>query len=127
MSRPWLATGGLLGALGVLLGAFGAHLLRPWLPLQVMTVYETAVRYLLVHVLALLMTDLLLERHPARRRILTWAAWGFVSGCALFSGSLIGMSLTGWSWPGVLTPFGGVAWVAAWLCLALGFARREPA
>ncbi len=126
MSRPWLATAGGLGALGVLLGAFGAHLLRPWLPLQVMTVYETAVHYLQIHVLALLGTGLLLERFPERRRALAWAARGFVAGCVLFSGSLVALALSGWNWLGLVTPVGGVAWVAAWLCLAAAFARRAP-
>jgi uncharacterized membrane protein YgdD (TMEM256/DUF423 family) len=127
MSRPWLATSGVLGALGVLLGAFGAHLLRPWLPLQTMTIYETGVQYLQVHALALLGTGVLLERFPARRGVLTWAARGFAAGCVLFSGSLVGLALTGWRWLGLLTPVGGMAWVAAWLCVAAGFARREQA
>lgn len=127
MSRPWLAAAGVLGALGVLLGAFGAHLLRPWLPLQIMTIYETGVQYLLLHALALLGTGLLLERFPARGRALTWAARGFAAGCVLFSGSLVGLALTGWGWLGLLTPVGGIAWVGAWLCLAAGFLRREPA
>jgi len=125
MSRPWLATAGVLGALGVLLGAFGAHALRPWLPLQVMTVYETAIRYLLVHALALLGTGVLLELFPRRRRALIWAARGFVLGCVLFSGSLVAMALTDWNWLGAFTPLGGLAWIAAWLCLAGGFLRRD--
>jgi uncharacterized membrane protein YgdD (TMEM256/DUF423 family) len=126
MSRPWLATSGALGALGVVLGAFGAHLLRPWLPLQAMTIYETGIHYLLVHALALLATGLLLESFPGRRRILIWAARGFAAGCALFSGSLVGLALTGWPWLGLLTPLGGIALVGAWLSVAIGFVRKEP-
>lgn len=121
MSRPWLMTGAGLGALGVILGAFGAHLLRPWLAAREMAVYETAIHYLQVHALALLAAGLLIERWPARRA-LVWAAWGFVSGCVLFSGSLVALALTGWTGLGAITPVGGVLWIAAWISLAVGCA-----
>ncbi|HEX9841098.1 MAG TPA: DUF423 domain-containing protein, partial [bacterium] len=63
-SAAWLGAAGLLGAVGVALGAFGAHALRPLLPLQVMTIYETAVRYHLFHALALLGCGILLAQFP---------------------------------------------------------------
>jgi uncharacterized membrane protein YgdD (TMEM256/DUF423 family) len=125
-ARPWLIAAGCLGALGVALGAFGAHALRPLLPLQVMTIYETAVRYHLLHVLALLACAGLLAVFPERGRLLRAAAWGFTGGIVLFSGSLYALAFTGLRWPGLLTPLGGVAWVAAWLLLALAFRRRQP-
>jgi len=69
MSRAWLATGAGLGALSVILGAFGAHLLRSWLPVQAMSLYETSIRYLQVHALAMLAAGSLIERWPARRAL----------------------------------------------------------
>jgi uncharacterized membrane protein YgdD (TMEM256/DUF423 family) len=123
-SRPWLVWAGVFGALGVALGAFGAHALRPILPLQVMTIFETAVRYHLLHALALLGCGVLLELHPGRARWLRWAAWGFAAGIVLFSGSLYALALTNQRWLGLVTPLGGIAWVLAWALLALAFWRR---
>lgn len=123
-SRPWLIAAGLFGALGVAMGAFGAHLLRPVLPLQVMAIYETAVRYHLYHALALLACAVLLGLFPERERLLRWAAWGFAAGIVLFSGSLYAMTLTDQRWLGIITPIGGLAWLAAWVLLAAAFWRR---
>lgn len=124
-SRPALVWAGVFGALGVAMGAFGAHALKALLPLQVMTIYETAVRYHLLHALALLGCGILLQRDPHRERLLRWAAWGFGAGIVLFSGSLYGIALTGQRWLGLVTPLGGVAWVAAWALLAAAYWRRE--
>jgi uncharacterized membrane protein YgdD (TMEM256/DUF423 family) len=126
-SRPWLAAAGALGALGVALGAFGAHLLRPLLPLQLMTIFETGVRYHLLHALALLGCGVLLELYPARARLLRWAAWGFAAGIVLFSGSLYALVMTDQRWLGLLTPVGGVAWIVAWGLLAWVFWRGRAA
>lgn len=125
MSRLALIATGVLGALAVLFGAFGAHILRPILPPQSMTIYQTGIHYLQMHVLALLGTGLLMDRFPERGRGLKWVAWGFLAGCFLFSGSLIALAVTGLGWLGAVTPFGGVAWIAAWLGLALAFLRRH--
>jgi uncharacterized membrane protein YgdD (TMEM256/DUF423 family) len=123
-SRPWLVAAGAFGALGVAMGSFGAHLLRPVLPLQRMTIYEIAVRYHLFHALALLGCGVLLAQFPARARLLRWAAWGFAAGIVLFSGSLYALIMTDQRWLGLVTPIGGLAWVAAWLLLAAAFWRR---
>jgi len=49
---------------------------------------------------------------------LKWAGWLMVAGIVLFSGSLYVLALTGARWLGALTPFGGTAWIAAWVLLA---------
>lgn len=125
-SRPWLIAAGAFGALGVAMGAFGAHLLRPVLPLQVMAIYETAVRYHLYHALALLGCAVLLALFPERRRLLRWAAWGFAAGIVLFSGSLYALTITDQRWLGLVTPLGGLAWLAAWVLVAVAFWRPAP-
>jgi uncharacterized membrane protein YgdD (TMEM256/DUF423 family) len=53
-----------------------------------------------------------------------WAGWLFVAGTVLFSGSLYALALTGVRWLGAITPLGGVAFLAGWLCLALAASRR---
>ena len=123
MSRNWLIVSGVSGALAIALGAFGAHALRAWLPLQQMTIFETAVRYQLVHTLALLATALAMGQFPERARALVQVAWLFLLGIVLFSGSLYGLSVAGLDWLGFVTPFGGLAWIAAWLGLAWSFRR----
>ncbi len=124
MAKNWLVAAAVLGGLGVALGAFGAHVLKPVLPLQVMTIFETAVRYHLFHTLALLGTALLLEQHPRQARALRWTAWLFLAGIVLFSGSLYGVSLSDLRLFRWLTPLGGLAWVAAWVLLAVTFWRQ---
>lgn len=114
-----------MGALGVLLGAFGAHALRPILPLQVMTIYETAVRYHLVHSVALLVTAIAMGVYPGYRRRLAWIAGLYVAGIVLFSGSLYTICLTDQRWMGIVTPVGGVLWVAAWAGWAVVFRRPD--
>ena len=123
MSRNWLVVSGISGALAIALGAFGAHALRAWLPLQQMTIFETAVRYQLVHTLALLATALAMGQFPERARALVQVAWLFLLGIVLFSGSLYVLALTGARSLGAVTPFGGAAFIAGWVLLALAVAR----
>lgn len=125
MARPWIIAAGLLGALGVAMGAFGSHAPSSVLPNLVRTIYETAVRYHLVHSLALLGTGVLLAQFPGRAARLRAAAGLFVAGLVLFSGSLYVIALAGWEWPRWLTPLGGLSWIAAWLALAWAFLGPE--
>ena len=117
MSNFWLTLTGFFGATGVALGAFGAHGLRAVLPLQKVTIFETAVRYQLFHTLALLGVVVLLQVIPARKLSLTWAARCFASGIILFSFSLYGYSLTDLGFLRWVTPFGGLALVVGWSLL----------
>ena len=122
-SSIWLVWAGILGAVGVTMGAFGAHLLKPILPLQVMTIFETAVRYHLFHTLALLACALAMEIFPGRATWLRRSAKLFVAGIFLFSGSLYGLALLDWPPLGLLTPLGGLVWIAAWIMVALPLGR----
>ncbi|MCZ6748977.1 MAG: DUF423 domain-containing protein [SAR324 cluster bacterium] len=125
MSRIWLIWAGALGALGIALGAFGVHALRPVLPLQTMTVFETAVRYHLFHTLALLGVAILMGQYPDRAPALRWVALLLLAGLVLFSGSLYALATTGVGFFGWITPFGGACWIAAWLGLAWSFRRNR--
>jgi len=108
--------GALAGGLAVLAGAFGAHALRHRLEPGLLAVFETAVRYQLYHALALLAAAWLLDRtgQPAARL----AAWLFVAGIVVFSGSLYVLALSGLAWMGAVTPLGGLALIAGWVSLA---------
>jgi len=113
-ARGLLGAAALLGAAGVALGAFGAHGLRARLDARALELWETAVRYHLIHVAALLAIAL----SPLAASLRT-AGWLFVLGIVLFSGSLYGLALGG---ParllGPVTPLGGLAFIAGWLWIA---------
>jgi uncharacterized membrane protein YgdD (TMEM256/DUF423 family) len=98
-------------------GAFGAHGLRERIPQESLLVFETAARHQMYHALALLAVAWTVTRWPGTLPRL--AGWLFVLGTILFSGSLYTLALTGIGWLGVITPVGGVALLAGWLCLAL--------
>lgn len=118
METLFFALGSLSGGLGVALGAFGAHALKARLTPQQLDTFETGVRYHLVHALALLAAAYAAGRWPASS-LPVIAGWLFLAGTLLFSGSLYLLSISGRRWLGAVTPLGGAAFIAGWLCLAL--------
>ncbi len=83
-----------------------------------MATFETGVRYQMYHALALLVVAVSMTRVPAGS-LLNVAGWLFVAGTLLFSGSLYLLCFTEKRWLGAITPFGGLAFIAGWVCLAL--------
>jgi uncharacterized membrane protein YgdD (TMEM256/DUF423 family) len=116
MDRTFLFAGALAGATAVAFGAFGAHALRARLSPEMLAVFETGVRYHMYHALALLAVAALAARMDAGR-LLPAAGWLFTAGIVLFSGSLYALALTGVTVLGAITPLGGVAFIAGWICL----------
>jgi uncharacterized membrane protein YgdD (TMEM256/DUF423 family) len=100
-------------------GAFATHALREKLTERALQIFETGVRYQMYHALALLIVGVLLSRAQAAQTPLIVSGLAFFVGIALFSGSLYGVSLTGIKWPGVIAPFGGLAFLIGWGCLAI--------
>jgi uncharacterized membrane protein YgdD (TMEM256/DUF423 family) len=116
-----LAIAGLLLALATVLGAFGAHALKGELAPDRLQVYETAVRYHFFHALGLLGIGLTLrfvDAAPVRG-----AALLVLVGIVLFSGSLYALTFGAPRPVGVVTPVGGLALIAGWLCFAAGVWR----
>jgi uncharacterized membrane protein YgdD (TMEM256/DUF423 family) len=128
-SRGTLVIAGLLLALATACGAFGAHALKGQLPPERLQVWETAVRYHFFQSLGLIgvgLTLRALESGAAMLRaavVLRAAAALIVSGVVLFSGSLYALALGAPRALGILTPLGGLAWIAAWLLFAWGVWR----
>lgn len=116
MQRWALLVAAVAGFLAVALGAFAAHGLRDVLSAEYLTVFQTGVHYQMVHALALLAVGMLLQKSPARS--LRIAAWSFTLGILLFSGSLYALTLSGVRSLGMITPFGGVAFLVGWAALA---------
>jgi uncharacterized membrane protein YgdD (TMEM256/DUF423 family) len=102
--------------LGVALGAFGAHGLKDILSDPMKAVFETGVRYQMIHGLALFIVAWLSSRTPSSA--VSMAGWCFLAGIIVFSGSLYLLSLTGVKTWGAVTPFGGLAFLAGWISLA---------
>ncbi len=116
--RLFFVIGSTLCALGVTAGAFGAHALKARLSPEMLAVFETGVRYQLIHALALLATAWATTRW--RSRAILAAGWLFVVGIVLFSGSLYALCLSGVRAFGAITPVGGLAFITGWLLLAWG-------
>ena len=113
-----LAIAGLLLALATIFGAFGAHALKAQLSPDRLQVYETAVRYHFFHALGLLGIGLALRFMDAA--CIRWAAVLVIVGIVLFSGSLYALTFGAPRPFGIVTPFGGVALIAGWICFAVG-------
>jgi uncharacterized membrane protein YgdD (TMEM256/DUF423 family) len=114
-ARTTLRMASVSGFLAVALGAFGAHGLKPLLSADLLQVYQTGVQYHLLHTVVLLALGIWQLVQP--QRWLDRAAIMMLLGIVLFSGSLYLLAVTGIRILGVITPFGGVSWLAAWLML----------
>jgi uncharacterized membrane protein YgdD (TMEM256/DUF423 family) len=108
--RLWLGLAAVNGALAVAAGAFAAHGLRAQLAPDMLAVWDTGARYHMFHALAMAIAALAGSR---------WSPGLFLAGIVLFSGSLYALALTGIPWLGVVTPLGGVALIAGWICLGV--------
>ena len=116
MPSTFFTLGALSAGLAVAAGAFAAHGLRARLPPDLLAVFETGARYQMYHALGLLAVAWATERWPGRAAPV--AGWLFVTGTALFSGSLYLLALGGPSMLGAVTPFGGLCFLAGWAVLA---------
>ncbi|MGF6490739.1 DUF423 domain-containing protein [Pseudomonas frederiksbergensis] len=117
MLRGFLMLAAFFGFTGIALGAFAAHGLKSRLSAEYLAIFHTGVTYQLVHTLALLGVALLATQIPGR--LITWAGASFAIGILLFSGSLYLLTITGISKLGIVTPFGGLAFLVGWVCLGL--------
>lgn len=119
MQKTFLLISAISGALGVMIGAFGAHALSDMLERTGRTAtFETAVKYQMYHTLALLATGILMDRYASKW--MEYAGWSYLAGIIIFSGSLYILCLTNVGKWGAVTPIGGLAFIAAWLFLFWG-------
>ena len=127
MQKTFLIWGAAYGALAVVLGAFAAHALKRIADEATVNVFHTGVEYQFYHAFALLAVGILTAYFPS-----VWIArggWCFVIGTILFSGSLYALTalkINGGSIgvAGVVTPIGGLFFIAGWVCLLLGLLRK---
>lgn len=117
MLRSYLLLAAFFGFTGVALGAFAAHGLKARLSAEYLAIFHTGVTYQLIHALALFGVAILSVHLPGK--LVTWAGALFILGILLFSGSLYILTLSGIGKLGMITPLGGTAFLAGWLCLGL--------
>ncbi|HEX7052341.1 MAG TPA: DUF423 domain-containing protein [Burkholderiales bacterium] len=117
MDRLFVLAAALSGFVAVALGAFAAHGLKSRLAPEALASFEVGVRYQMYHALALLGVAWVCARWPGGAA--SAAGWLFVAGTIVFSGSLYLLALTGQRWLGAVTPLGGLALLAGWVCLAV--------
>src|SRR6186713_1873481 len=122
-ARTTLMLGSAFGLLGVAIGAFGAHALKPILiESGRLETFELAVRYQFYHAFALLATGILMNQLPVK--FLEYASLFFTGGILFFSGSLYLLCFTGVGVLGAITPIGGILFLAGWICLLISAAKR---
>jgi len=115
--KQTLSLAALSGMLAVALGAFGAHVLKGIISFEMLEVYKTGVQYQFYHTFALLTVGVLMYFNPSK--VLKWSAYLFLAGIVLFSGSLYVLAISGIKAVGIITPFGGIVWIVAWLLLII--------
>lgn len=119
--KTYLLTGAVLAALSVILGAFGAHVVRDLLSESRFETYQTAVFYQTWHALGFMMLGL--AACHIRSQLLCWAGYCLLAGILIFSGSLYLLVATDVGWLGAITPIGGLLMITGWALFA-GSLRR---
>jgi uncharacterized membrane protein YgdD (TMEM256/DUF423 family) len=128
MHKGFIQTAALLGALSIILGAFGAHALKVIFTADLLQVFETAVRYQMYHAFALLAVGILYKEFTNKQ--IKLAGNFFVAGVILFSGSLYAICfieyqhLSSLLWVGAITPLGGLCFIIGWLLLFAGTVKK---
>ncbi len=115
MTKTFVLSATIFGALGVAAGAFGAHGLEDRLDARALDIWQTAVHYEMYHALALLGTAWVADQVASTAA--TIAGICFIVGILIFSGTLYVLALTGIRWLGAITPIGGVSLIAGWIAL----------
>lgn len=127
MNKTYFVVAAFLGAVSVILGAFGAHGLKARMNPATFEIFETGVKYHFYHVFALLAVAFAAQYLPAS--LINWSGRLFIAGIILFSGSLYLLSYfkmvgnTQMNWLGAVTPFGGLCFIAGWIMLAVAALR----
>ena len=124
MSKTILLTASVCLVTAVIIGAFGAHGLKSHLSDEMMRVYKTGVEYHFYHALGILLVGVLSVSVPSG--LLNWSAIFLTLGILLFSGCLYVMAISGVTWLGAITPFGGLSFIVGWILLFVAVWKKLP-
>ena len=127
MDKKLILLGAVLGATGIVLGAFGAHGLKEVLGPESLAVFETGVKYQMYHALFLLFAGVTAYISQGAKKAIFWLV---LAGVVCFSGSIYFLacdSMLPFSFKpfGFITPIGGLLLIAAWVVLFLQIMRRK--
>ena len=128
MKMNSIRTGAIIAAISVMMGAFGAHLLKDILSEKALALYETGIKYQLYHAFGLIIAGILYQLSPDKK--IKTATTLFLLGILFFSGSLyvlcykINNNIDGLKWVGPVTPLGGLCFIAGWIFLAIGYKTK---
>jgi uncharacterized membrane protein YgdD (TMEM256/DUF423 family) len=129
MQKDFIKTAALLGALSIILGAFGAHALKQFFTADMLQIYDTGARYQMYHALALLSVGILYKEF--NNKLIKLSGNFFIAGIVLFSGSLYAIcfiqfhNLSSLLWIGAITPLGGLCFIIGWLLLFAGIVKKD--
>lgn len=118
MQKLFLILGAIMMALGVMIGAFGAHGLKNLLSEEMMKIFSTGVQYHFYHAIGLFIVGITAQYLP-NSSMLYWSGILMVAGIIIFSGSLYLLSTLGLRWLGAITPVGGICFILSWLLFAI--------
>ena len=118
MKNKWIIIGAVFGFLGVAIGAFGAHALKQYLTPETTETFKTGVQYHLIHAVVILVIGFF------NNQKYSLSAYFFSFGIILFSFSLYIYSITGNTSFAIITPFGGVCFLAGWLTVLIQSLRK---
>lgn len=128
MNKTFIITSALFGAITVAMGAFGAHALKEKLNEYTLGIFETAVKYQFYHVFALMAAGILFQQFG--NSYMLWGGRLFIAGTILFCGSLYALTYflannnDSMKWLGAVTPFGGLCFIAGWICMAIAVIKK---
>jgi uncharacterized membrane protein YgdD (TMEM256/DUF423 family) len=126
MQKKWLTVGAILMMTGEMIGAFGAHALKPVLEANdKVATFDTAVKYHFYHALGLLIIGLLKNDNDVQNKWLNYAGNLMLSGLFIFSGSLYVLCLTNLTFLGAITPMGGLGMIAGWAVLVIALNKQS--
>ena len=128
ISNKFIFWGSILAAIAVALNAFAAHSFKKIFSAESMEIFETGAKYQIYHSLALLLTGVIANQFS--HKFIPFAGKLFIIGIALFSGSLYLLTMVvqfnlPYRFIGIITPFGGLSFIVAWLLLAISFYNRK--
>ena len=115
--KTYIVIGALLSAIGVIIGAFGSHSLKTKLNPEELVIYDIATRYLMYHSIGIISLGILAYNVPDS--VVEIPIIIMLIGIILFSGSLYLISIKGYTKLGIITPFGGTAFIVSWVLLAI--------
>ena len=122
MAKGFFVAAAILAFLAVAGGAFGAHGLKSKVSAEMIETYQTGIQYQFYHALGLLVVAMMIHLFDPGM-MLKLSGFLFIGGIVVFSGSLYVLVLTGIKWLGAITPIGGLAFLAGWICLTISGLR----